>query len=366
VRNPNSQDPFIFSPCSAADISTSPPGAALKYASASAEPLRVEASHLADCVPRKLVGRDLARHLVVTCDRRAPGGDGRARDRQPLYRQLGLDPIYGTAQPVQVAWTYEIARPALELREPARIEAAEPGNALAGTQSLVQRPDQGRSQEQGNRFGGSVPEQPALEGHELGRSQREPGEERDADVVVHVGTRNADVAAPVGDDRGGVLCPVCPPRVDDPIPLDGVEAAERACQEEGRRRCVRFERGAMPAREDGPQVVAPPRERQDLALAARTTQRHSRGRREGALERGDGHADEARGACPTPQDALPDMAGATTTGRTRTCLAGGEALAQERQHVVRVRVPPQHRLREDELAVEVHVEDAALSRHDLE
>ena len=36
---------------------------------------------------------------------------------------------------------------------------------------------------------------------------------------------------------------------------------------------------------------------------------------------------------------------------------------QQRHHVVRLRVPPQHRLREDEIAGDVHVEDAICTGH---
>ena len=48
------------------------------------------------------------------------------------------------------------------------------------------------------------------------------------------------------------------------------------------------------------------------------------------------------------------------------CISRPEALAQERHDVVRLRVAADHRLREDELTVDVHVEDAALPRHDLQ
>jgi hypothetical protein len=40
--------------------------------------------------------------------------------------------------------------------------------------------------------------------------------------------------------------------------------------------------------------------------------------------------------------------------------------AEERQHVVGIGVPPDHPLREDQLAVDVHVEDAADPRHELD
>src|SRR5215471_6409297 len=46
--------------------------------------------------------------------------------------------------------------------------------------------------------------------------------------------------------------------------------------------------------------------------------------------------------------------------------AFSERGAQERQHVVGLRIPAQHRLREHELAVDVHVEDPAVSGHDLQ
>ncbi len=40
--------------------------------------------------------------------------------------------------------------------------------------------------------------------------------------------------------------------------------------------------------------------------------------------------------------------------------------AQEREDVVGIRVAPEHRLGEHELAVDVHVEDAALPGHDVD
>jgi len=43
-----------------------------------------------------------------------------------------------------------------------------------------------------------------------------------------------------------------------------------------------------------------------------------------------------------------------------------EPLAQERQHVVRLRVAADHLLLEDELVVDMHVEDAVLARDDLD
>ena len=43
-----------------------------------------------------------------------------------------------------------------------------------------------------------------------------------------------------------------------------------------------------------------------------------------------------------------------------------ELVAEERQHVVRLRIPAEHRLREDELPVDVHVEDSVCARHDLD
>ena len=43
-----------------------------------------------------------------------------------------------------------------------------------------------------------------------------------------------------------------------------------------------------------------------------------------------------------------------------------EALAEKRNHVSGVRVAPDHRLREDQLAVEVDVEDPPFSGHDLD
>jgi len=36
---------------------------------------------------------------------------------------------------------------------------------------------------------------------------------------------------------------------------------------------------------------------------------------------------------------------------------------QERHHVIRLRVAPEHRLREDEVAVDVNVEDAVCARY---
>jgi hypothetical protein len=38
---------------------------------------------------------------------------------------------------------------------------------------------------------------------------------------------------------------------------------------------------------------------------------------------------------------------------------------QERHHVIRLRVAPEHRLREDEVAADVDVEDAVCARHDF-
>ena len=38
---------------------------------------------------------------------------------------------------------------------------------------------------------------------------------------------------------------------------------------------------------------------------------------------------------------------------------------QQRQHVVRLGIPPQHRLGKDEVAGDVNVEDAVCARHDL-
>jgi len=43
-----------------------------------------------------------------------------------------------------------------------------------------------------------------------------------------------------------------------------------------------------------------------------------------------------------------------------------ELVAEEQQHVVRLRIPAEHRLREDELTVDVHVEDPVRARHDLD
>ena len=45
---------------------------------------------------------------------------------------------------------------------------------------------------------------------------------------------------------------------------------------------------------------------------------------------------------------------------------GGEVRPQQRDHVVRVGIAPEHRLLEDELVADVHVEDSACARDDLD
>jgi hypothetical protein len=50
----------------------------------------------------------------------------------------------------------------------------------------------------------------------------------------------------------------------------------------------------------------------------------------------------------------------------RSASAGREALADQRHHLARLRIPPEHRLREHELAVQVHVEDAVCPGYDLD
>jgi len=50
-------------------------------------------------------------------------------------------------------------------------------------------------------------------------------------------------------------------------------------------------------------------------------------------------------------------------GRRR---GSGHPLAEERKHVVRIRIAAEHRLLEDELAVEVNVEDPTSAGHDLD
>jgi hypothetical protein len=47
-------------------------------------------------------------------------------------------------------------------------------------------------------------------------------------------------------------------------------------------------------------------------------------------------------------------------------LLGAELVPNEREHVVGIRVPPEHRLLEDEVTVHVDVEDPALAGHDLD
>ena len=47
-------------------------------------------------------------------------------------------------------------------------------------------------------------------------------------------------------------------------------------------------------------------------------------------------------------------------------LSRRQARTQQRHHVFGLRIAPEHLLLEDELAVDVHVEDAADSRHDLD
>ena len=47
-------------------------------------------------------------------------------------------------------------------------------------------------------------------------------------------------------------------------------------------------------------------------------------------------------------------------------LRGAQLLSEQRHDVVGIRVAAEHRLREDELAVQVHVEDPTYTRHDLD
>jgi hypothetical protein len=53
-------------------------------------------------------------------------------------------------------------------------------------------------------------------------------------------------------------------------------------------------------------------------------------------------------------------------GRSTAAGLRAELVAEERQHVVRLRIPAEHRLREDELTVDVYVEDPVRPRHDLD
>jgi hypothetical protein len=48
------------------------------------------------------------------------------------------------------------------------------------------------------------------------------------------------------------------------------------------------------------------------------------------------------------------------------CYSALQPRLQERHHVIRVRVAPEHRLREDEVAVDVNVEDAVRARYHLD
>ena len=50
----------------------------------------------------------------------------------------------------------------------------------------------------------------------------------------------------------------------------------------------------------------------------------------------------------------------------RRGLPAADTFLEERQDILGLRVAPEHRLREDELAVEVDVEDASRAGHDLE
>jgi hypothetical protein len=47
-------------------------------------------------------------------------------------------------------------------------------------------------------------------------------------------------------------------------------------------------------------------------------------------------------------------------------LSQAELVPNEGEHVVGIRVPPEHRLLEDEVTIDVHVEDPALAGHDLD
>ena len=79
-----------------------------------------------------------------------------------------------------------------------------------------------------------------------------------------------------------------------------------------------------------------------------------------SVELHNGHAADARSPRRWAQDALSDV----SLGAIE--LPAVEALAQQGQDVLGLWVAPEHRLREHELTVEVNVEDAALSGHDLE
>ena len=47
-------------------------------------------------------------------------------------------------------------------------------------------------------------------------------------------------------------------------------------------------------------------------------------------------------------------------------LRAAQLFAEQRHYVVRLRIPAEHRLREDELPVDVHVEDPVIARDDLD
>ena len=47
-------------------------------------------------------------------------------------------------------------------------------------------------------------------------------------------------------------------------------------------------------------------------------------------------------------------------------LSQAELVPNEGEHVVGIRVAPEHRLLEDELTIDVHVEDPALAGHNLD
>ena len=137
---------------------------------------RARSDERARGVAGELAGRDRPRTGVVLRDERAARGDGRARDREPGRRQLGLDPGQGrdgagsrcSARIRPYAWRSIAANRS-------RREAPAARELLLRGDRLVEGPDRRRPDEQRDRMRRRVLEQPALVDRQLAVRERQPG-----------------------------------------------------------------------------------------------------------------------------------------------------------------------------------------------
>ena len=147
----------------------------------------------------------------------------------------------------------------LDCSEPLGREASPSREQSLGEQRLVEGPDRRRTNEQRDRVGRCVLEEPTLVDSQVAVRERQPGEKCRPLPRADGGACEAHIAATVADERGDVLA-IATPALPDAPPPARIEGCEPHSDQPPSRRSARIEVGRAATGERGRNgATEPPR-----------------------------------------------------------------------------------------------------------